>query len=130
MRMRPVSPKTRALTLLLGCDRTAKKKSARPDTAARLWPDDPKKDSAWPDAAARLKKILRDWKKLQRTDLRGQACADWSETGSTGFGQDGPGKIWLKTTELKFSFEVQLASSSWTRKFSWPSQLSFKWKVF
>jgi hypothetical protein len=97
----------RALTLQRGCDRTAQKKGY-----------------AWPDAAARLKKILRDWKKLQRTDLRGQACADRPaltgqspvqpvfNTGSTGFGQDGPDKIWLKTAELKFSSEVQLASSS------------------
>jgi hypothetical protein len=128
-RMRPVSPKKISahltLTLLLGCDRTT-----------------PKKDSAWPDAAARLKKILRDWKKLQRRDLRGQACADRAaltgqrpvqpvfHAGSTGFGQDGPGKIWLKAAELKFSSKVQLISSSWTRKFSWPSQLSYKWIFF
>jgi hypothetical protein len=94
-----------------------KKISARPDTAAQLWPDDPKKDSARPDAAARLKKILRDWKK----SCSRQACADRPaltgqrpvqpvfNTGSTGFGQDGPGKIWLKTAELKFSSKVQLA---------------------
>jgi hypothetical protein len=68
-----------------------------------------------------------------------QACADRSAlTGqrpvqpvynadSTGFDQDGPGKIWLKAAELKFSSEVRLASSSWTRKFSWPSQLSLEW---
>jgi hypothetical protein len=64
------------------------------------------------------KKILRDWKKLQLTDLRGQACADRPaltgqrpvqpvfNAGSTGFGQDGPGKIWLKAAELKFSSKV------------------------
>jgi hypothetical protein len=63
-------------------------------------------------------------KKLQLTDLRGQACADRPaltgqrpvqpvyNAGSTGFDQDGPGKIWLKAAELKFSSEVQLTSSS------------------
>jgi hypothetical protein len=112
---------------------------------ARLWPDSSKKNlralqlsgcdrSKRKKDSARLT-LERGWKRTAadrpaRTGLRGQTCADRSKTGSTGFGQDGPGKIWLKTAELKFSSEVQLASSSWTRKFSWPSQLSFKWKVF
>jgi hypothetical protein len=34
-----------------------------------------------------------------------------SQTGSTGFGQESPGYFWLKAAELKFSSEVQLASS-------------------
>jgi hypothetical protein len=71
------------------------------------------------------RQILHDWKSCSW-----QACADRPaltgqrpvqpvyNTGSTGFDQDGPGKIWLKAAELKFSSEVQLASSSWTRKFS------------
>jgi hypothetical protein len=84
----------------------------------------------------KTKKNIARLKKLQLTDLRIQACADRTaltgqrpvqpvhNAGSTGFDQDGPGEIWLKTAELKFSFEVQLASASWTRKFSWSSQLS------
>jgi hypothetical protein len=75
------------VTLQLGCDRTA-----------------PKKNSV------RLEKAAAD--RPARTGLSGQTCADRSETGSTGFGQDGPGKIWLKAAELKISSEVQLASSS------------------
>ena len=55
-------------------------------------------------------------KKLQVTDLRGQTgqrpVQPVHYAGSTGFNQDGPGKIWLKAAELKFSSEVQLASSS------------------
>jgi hypothetical protein len=51
-----------------------------------------------------------------RTDLRGQTGQRPVQpvfiAGSTGFDQDGPGKIWLKATELKFSSEVQLASSN------------------
>ena len=46
-------------------------------------------------------------KKLQVTDLRGQASQRPVQpvhyAGSTGFNQDGPGKNWLKTAELKFS---------------------------
>jgi hypothetical protein len=74
----------------------------------------------------RGKKILRDWKKLQQTDLRGQACVDRPaltgqrpvqpvfNAGSTGFGQDGSGKIWLKAAELKFSWPppTELESSA------------------
>jgi hypothetical protein len=57
--------------------------------------------------------LLRGRKRHYTTEksCSGQTCADRSETGSTGFGQDGPGKILLKTAELKFS---------------WPSHLSFK----
>jgi hypothetical protein len=51
-----------------------------------------------------------------RTDLRGQTgqrpVQPVHYAGSTGFNQDGPGKNWLKAAELKFSSEVQLASSS------------------
>jgi hypothetical protein len=43
-------------------------------------------------------------KKLQVTDLRGQASQrpvqPVHNAGSTGFNQDGPGKNWLKTAEL------------------------------
>jgi hypothetical protein len=64
----------------------------------------------------RGKKICTTEKELQLTDLRGQACADRPalsgqrpvqpvfNADSTGFGQDGPGKIWLKAAELKFSW--------------------------
>jgi hypothetical protein len=69
---------------------------------------------------ARLKK------ELQMTDLRGQACADRPaltgqrpvqpvfNAGSTDFDQDGPGKIWLKAAELKFSWPppAELKSSA------------------
>jgi hypothetical protein len=63
----------------------------------------------------KTKKNTARLKKLQLTDLRGQACADRTaltgqrpvqpvhNAGSTGFDQDGPGKIWLKAAELKFS---------------------------
>jgi hypothetical protein len=61
-----------------------------------------------------VKKVLRDWKKLQVTDLRGQASQrpvqPVHQGGSTAFNQDGPGKNWLKTAELKFSCKVQLVS--------------------
>jgi hypothetical protein len=82
------------------------------------------------------KKVLCALHKATKKNLRVRHCCSWqtcvnrpvrsdrAETGSTGFNQDGPGKNWLKTAELKFSSEVQLASSSWTRKFSWSSQLS------
>jgi hypothetical protein len=101
-----------------------------------------KKVAAWADtgewtATGQAKRqFLRA---LQLMTACEQACADRSAlTGqrpvqpvynadSTGFDQDGPGKIWLKAAELKFSSEVRLASSSWTRKFSWPSQLSLEW---
>jgi hypothetical protein len=75
-------------------------------------------------ACCAAKKICTTEKELQLTDLRGQACADRPaltdqrpvqpvfNAGSTGFDQDGPGKIWLKAAGLKFSSEVQLASSS------------------
>jgi hypothetical protein len=47
-------------------------------------------------------------KKLQVTDLRGQAgqrpVQPVHQGGSTAFNQDGPGKDWLKTAELKFSW--------------------------
>jgi hypothetical protein len=85
------------------------------------------------DATGQKKKILRA---LQKNCIW-QTCAVLTSqrpvqpvfnAGSTGFDQDGPGKNWLKTAELKFSSEVQLTSSSWTWKFSWPSQLSFKRK--
>jgi hypothetical protein len=65
--------------------------------------------------------MLRDQKKgaadrPARTGLRGQTgqrpVQPVHYAGSTGFNQDGPGKNWLKTAELKFSSEVQLASSS------------------
>jgi hypothetical protein len=123
--MRPVKKKkdSARLTLERGSDRTGQKKR-------------------FCMACYTAKKICTTEKELQLTDLRGQACADRPaltgqrpvqlvfNVGSTGFGQDGSGKIWLKAAELKFSSEVQLATSSWTRKFSWPSQLSFKGKVF
>jgi hypothetical protein len=76
------------------------------------------------EATGQKEKNVARLKKPQLTDLRGQACADRTaltgqrpvqpvhNAGSTGFNQDGPGKIWLKTAELKFSSEVQLASSS------------------
>jgi hypothetical protein len=72
----------------------------------------------------KTKKNTARLKKLQLTDLRGQACTDRTaltgqrpvqpvhNAGSTGFDQDGPGKIWLKPAELKFSSEVQLTSYS------------------
>jgi hypothetical protein len=141
-----------------GCDRTAlNKKFARPagcdrfkkifrapDAAARLWPArEENNKSAWLAARKKQRQILCNWKSCSwqacadrpaRTDLRGQTgqrpVQPVFNAGSTGFDQDGPGKIWLKAAELKFSSEVQLASSSWTRKFRKPSQLSFKWKVF
>ena len=105
--MRPVKKKKdyARLTLERGCDRTGQKK--------RFYM-----------ACCAAKKICTTEKELQLTDLRGQACADRPaltgqrpvqpvfNAGSTGFGQDGPGKIWLKAAELKFSSEVQLASSS------------------
>jgi hypothetical protein len=122
--MRPVKKKDSArLTLLRGCDRSVKKiiNLHGLTLTLQLGCDQtaPKKDSA------RLEKVVAD--RPARTGLRGQTCADRSETGSTGqrpvqpvfnagstgFGQDGPGKIWLKAAELKFSSEVQLASSSW-----------------
>jgi hypothetical protein len=66
------------------------------------------------------------------TGLRGQTGQRQVQpvhyAGSTGFNQDGPGKNWLKTAELKFSSEVQLASSSWTRKFSSAGQASWAQK--
>ena len=47
-------------------------------------------------------------KRLQLTDLRGQTgqrpVQPVHYAGSTGFNQDGPGKNWLKTAELKFSY--------------------------
>jgi hypothetical protein len=52
------------------------------------------------------------------TRLQKKNCTDrelqltgQSQTGSTGFGQESPGYFWLKAAELKFSSEVQLASS-------------------
>jgi hypothetical protein len=143
--------KTRALTLLArlwpdspkkicapcmqmsGCDRSKKKDSARL-TLLRDCDRSAKKNnkSAW--LAARQKKSAR-----LKKGCSWQTCADRPaltdqrpvqpvfNASSTGFGQDGPGKIWLKAAELKFSSKVQLASSSWTRKFGWPSQLSYKW---
>jgi hypothetical protein len=101
----------RALTLQRGCDRTAQKK-----------------DSAW--LAARQKKYCATEKgaadRPARTGLRGQTCVDRPvltgqrpvqpvfNTGSTGFGQDGPGKIWLKGAELNFSWPspAELESSA------------------
>jgi hypothetical protein len=54
-----------------------------------------------------VKKGVARLKKLQVTDLRGQAgqrpVQPVHYAGSTGFNQDGPGKNWLKTAELKFS---------------------------
>jgi hypothetical protein len=115
-----------------GCDRTApNKKSARQQSGS---------DRTEEKYSARLTLLLEKtktnpaWlKRLQLTDLHGQTGQRQVQpvfnVGSTVFDQDGPGEIWLKAAELKFSSEVQLASSSWTRKFSWSSQLSFKWKV-
>jgi hypothetical protein len=55
---------------------------------------------------------------MQRTDLRADRPAltgqrpvqPVNNTGSTGFGQGAPGKIWSKAAELKFNSEVQLVS--------------------
>jgi hypothetical protein len=118
--MRPIKKKkdSARLTLERGCDRTGQKKRfcmacCAAKKSARL-----KKNCSWQTCA-------------DRPALTGQRPVQpVFNAGSTGFGQDGPGKIWLKAAELKFSSEVQLASSSWTRKFSSPSQLSFKWKDF
>jgi hypothetical protein len=104
-----------------GCDRI--KKICTPGRQQR-WkrPVNKEKDAPW------LKKDAAD--RPARTGLRGQTgqipVQPVHYAGSTGYNQDGPGKKWLKTAELKFSSEVQLASSSWTRKFSWSSQLSQK----
>jgi hypothetical protein len=89
---------------------------------ARQWRSDRTKKNLHEEATGQ-EKVLRDkrkgdarLKKVQVTDLRGQAgqrpVQPVHYAGSTGFNQDGPGKNWLKTAELKFSFEVQLASSS------------------
>jgi hypothetical protein len=64
-----------------------------------------------------VKKVLRDQKKkLQVTDLRGQAgqtpVQPVHQGSSTGFNPGAPGKIWSKAAELKFSCKVQLASSA------------------
>jgi hypothetical protein len=59
------------------------------------------------DRPATGQKGVARLKKLQVTDLRGQAgqrpVQPVHYVGSTGFNQDGPGKNWLKTAELKFS---------------------------
>jgi hypothetical protein len=81
------------------------------------------KDVARPAGCDRLKKkftrlTLLHKKNKDKSCATEKAAADrpartgWSETGSTGFDQDDPSKIWLKAAELKFSSEVQLASSS------------------
>jgi hypothetical protein len=79
----------------------------------------------------KTKKNTARLKKLQLTDLRGQACADRTaltghrpvqpvhNAGSTGFDQDGPGKIWLKAAELKFSWPPPAELESSAGQASW-----------
>jgi hypothetical protein len=71
--------------------------------------------------AEKQRKILRDWKSCSsetcadRTALTGQRPVQpVYNAGSTGFDQDGPGKIWLKAGELKFSWPppAELESSA------------------
>jgi hypothetical protein len=98
--------------VLCALQKATRKKSARGSDRSRR------------SAARQKKKVQRDknkagdrpatgqkgvarLKKLQVTDLRGQAgqrpVQPVHYVGSTGFNQDGPGKNWLKTAELKFS---------------------------
>jgi hypothetical protein len=106
-----------------GCDRTApNKKFARPAGCDRS----KRKKIMHGMLRGKTKKNTARLKKLQLTDLRGQACADRTaltgqrpvqpvyNAGSTGFDQDGPGKIWLKAAELKFSWPppAELESSA------------------
>jgi hypothetical protein len=64
----------------------------------------------------RSKRCCATKKKLQVTDLRGQAgqtpVQPVHQGSSTGFNPGAPGKIWSKAAELKFSCKVQLASSA------------------
>jgi hypothetical protein len=104
---------------------------------ARQWRSDEKKITA-----RQRKKLQRDKKNRWQTCDRSKRCCATekiagdrpartgrSETGSTGppggstaFNQDGPGKDWLKTAELKFSWpppaelESSAGQASWTQK--------------
>ena len=112
-----------ALTDAAVCRAAARKKQ----NTVRQGSDQTRRDSMQKKKVQRDKKRAGDrpatsqkgaarLKKLQVTDLRGQAgqrpVQPVHYAGSTGFNQDGPGKNWLKAAELKFSSEVQLASSS------------------
>jgi hypothetical protein len=71
----------------------------------RVWRCCPKENK---DKSCATEKAAAD--RPARTGLRGQTgqipVQPVHYAGSTGFNQDGPGKIWLKTAELKFSTEV------------------------
>ena len=79
------------------CDRTAQKNCCAAWHCCAEVTGRPKKNSARPDTAARLKKTTA-WPDTAAEKLCGQTCAGRPRpvqpvlnTGSTGFGQDGPG---------------------------------------
>jgi hypothetical protein len=95
-----------------GSDRTEKKSARGSDWSRKSAARQKKRCSATEKSAgdrpATGQKGAARLKKVQVTDLRGQAgqrpVQPVHYAGSTGFNQDGPGKNWLKTAELKFSY--------------------------
>jgi hypothetical protein len=86
--------------------RAGKAVAKRPDTQKKCCATEKKvqRDKKAGDRPETGQKGVARLKKLQVTDLRGQASQrpvqPVHNAGSTGFNQDGPGKNWLKTAEL------------------------------